>query len=286
MCDEWRNSFPKFLEDMGPCPENCFLERIDNNGPYSKSNCKWATRTEQNNNKRNNRFWTYDGVTKTEAQWIRHNNLKWGNFTAKYANGWTVAEILGYATRDDDSSYKTSGPKARKYLKKISHNGLELTYDEWSDKTGLPARQIYRRIHINKMTPAQALGYEPLPSYLALETITYNGIAMTIAEWSEARSAEGKELTKSTIRARRRLAWPPGEILEYEEHTRKACVPVNKFGSTFTVNGITKSWEEWSKPLGIIPKALKKRIKDGWDPEVAVTLAKNPLQKNSLTANR
>lgn len=55
-------AFEQFYASMGDAPfEGAMLERIDNSKGYSKANCKWASRTEQNNNKRNNVFFTYKG---------------------------------------------------------------------------------------------------------------------------------------------------------------------------------------------------------------------------------
>lgn len=52
VCDEWRNNFMQFMEDMGPRPtDNHELDRIDNNGNYEPSNCGWATKLEQQLNR-------------------------------------------------------------------------------------------------------------------------------------------------------------------------------------------------------------------------------------------
>lgn len=52
VCKRWRQSFRAFLEDMGERPEGMTLERKDVNGNYKKSNCCWATPTEQRANQR------------------------------------------------------------------------------------------------------------------------------------------------------------------------------------------------------------------------------------------
>lgn len=53
VCAEWRYDFPKFLADMGPKPDPVYsLDRIDNDGNYEPTNCRWAEKSVQSKNRR------------------------------------------------------------------------------------------------------------------------------------------------------------------------------------------------------------------------------------------
>lgn len=67
ICERW-TVFANFLADMGPRPKGRSLDRINTDGDYEPSNCRWATNSEQSNNRANNRKALHDGKLLTIAQ--------------------------------------------------------------------------------------------------------------------------------------------------------------------------------------------------------------------------
>lgn len=72
----WLNDFDAFARDMGHPPDGMSLDRIDNAKGYGPDNCRWATLSEQMNNRSDNARLVLDGVSLTQAQWARHLGIK------------------------------------------------------------------------------------------------------------------------------------------------------------------------------------------------------------------
>ena len=99
VCDEWLNktdgfvNFYKWSINNG-YKENLTLDRINNDGNYEPTNCKWSTTMEQANNTRSNRFITYKNKTKTIAEWSRELNIPHYLIRNRLNMGWAVENIF------------------------------------------------------------------------------------------------------------------------------------------------------------------------------------------------
>ena len=73
VCDAWKD-FAQFYADMGDCPKDKSLDRIDNDKGYDKNNCRWATCKEQAANTSRSRRVTIGGITDIMGNWKRELN--------------------------------------------------------------------------------------------------------------------------------------------------------------------------------------------------------------------
>lgn len=94
VCNRWL-SFENFAADMGEPPSKQHtIERIDNNGNYEPSNCRWATRKEQARNTRNNRMISAFGKTMCIAAWGEETGIGQDAIERRLSRGWDTEKML------------------------------------------------------------------------------------------------------------------------------------------------------------------------------------------------
>lgn len=144
MCDEWKESFDSFCEwalENG-WEKSLSIERIDNDKWYMPENCRWATRTEQANNRRSNTFMTAHGETKTLINWSRDDRCK-----VSYN---VLVRRFGEAKLSPEEMLSTPQVEA----KTLTAWGETKTIKEWlkDERCNGTERTIYKRIKKNTMT--------------------------------------------------------------------------------------------------------------------------------------
>lgn len=96
VCSEWLESYESFKKWAlaNGYQDGLTLDRIDNNGDYTPSNCRWATPKEQANNRRTNRMLTYNGEIHNIEGWCYITGLPRHIVDGRLRRGWSVEKTL------------------------------------------------------------------------------------------------------------------------------------------------------------------------------------------------
>ncbi len=164
ICPRWYE-FDNFFADMGPKPRGLFLDRIDNNGNYEPGNCRWATRKQQNRNRRNNFILTIRGVTGCLSALCEH-------FKVSYPN--TYYRIKSYGWSPEEAMFGV------RYQRRTGHPGCRLDAEK--------VRAI-RQAHADGLSTAgiaRSLG------------VAFNTVASVVKGWSWKHISETRKPASPT----------------------------------------------------------------------------------------
>lgn len=136
VCSEWRRDFFAFKSWALSCgySDGLTIDRINNDGDYCPENCRWATISEQSNNRRSNVLLSAYGVTHTMAEWARVVGISTELIWYRLNHGWPVEQAINIPAKKYRNQTYTCGKEAH-------------TITEWSKITGLTAQCIRSRLN-------------------------------------------------------------------------------------------------------------------------------------------
>lgn len=132
VCDEWLNpdTFYKWAINNG-YDKGLTIDRIDSNGNYEPNNCRWTDWVTQENNRRNNKYITYKGETKTMSEWAKYLNIDYHLIKSRLINGWTFEKAI---------------LTPNKSIGKFTINGETNTARYFAKKYNIPEVTVYARL--------------------------------------------------------------------------------------------------------------------------------------------
>jgi hypothetical protein len=194
VCARWLDGFQNFFDDMGPRPSpEHSLDRINVNGDYSPENCRWATKTEQNRNKRDNLNITHNGETLSVAEWAERLGISAQLLRQRiFVQGWPVEEAMTAKKFKRRNVVRVRSEKYEKRSKakhavSVALRSGKLVKPDRCQHTGCsnPAKQTH---HHKGFDPENFLDVIWLckqhHTELYAEKIELNGITKQIKEWA------------------------------------------------------------------------------------------------------
>ena len=105
--DEWKNNFQNFYNWSinNGYSDDLTIDRINNDGNYEPSNCRWIDNEQQQKNKRNNHFLTYKETTTCIADWEKIKGFKKGLIKSRLKLGWTIEQAIETPINGDKNMF-------------------------------------------------------------------------------------------------------------------------------------------------------------------------------------
>jgi hypothetical protein len=152
VCVRWSRTdgLKNFTVDMGPRPTPRHeLDRYpDNDGNYEPNNCRWATKSQQNRNRRRNRRLTFDGRVQTLQAWADEVGVPQETLRSRIRGGWSVERALS-TPRDTRYLVSHTKPRQTKRARLLTFRRKTKTIAEWSRVVGIHEHTIFDRLARN-----------------------------------------------------------------------------------------------------------------------------------------
>jgi hypothetical protein len=133
ICPSWITHFEMFYADMGPKPSaQHSLDRIDNNGPYCASNCRWASPSTQSNNRSTTRLFYYNGIQTTLQSLAAAHNVPYKRLKHRLEHGWDIVQAIETPIGADE--------------KHITFQGRTQSLSAWGREVGISGACVSERL--------------------------------------------------------------------------------------------------------------------------------------------
>jgi hypothetical protein len=231
----WK-TFINFLNDMGEAPNGYSLDRIDPFKSYSKENCRWVTKEQQANNKRNTNIIIYRGQGKSMSQWARDLGIALMTLKYRIRKGWSIQRAF-------NEKPKTNGTKKVKHFK---HNMYRTRiYSIW--------KGMRNRCRVNTDYTRHNITIDP----------RWDDFLVFYAEMGEppeGTSLERIDFNKGYNRDNCRWATE-----QEQQNNKRSNVFLTRDGKRMTITA-------WERELGFRRGVIASRLRDGWSIERALSI--------------